>query len=390
MTAEGAPAEPRPLARELDRLGLEKVLFPQFSKPPRDLAEKLSTALYRDGALYRDEVISRVGLGRDRARRVERALRLEPLLEPLRQHRSESDGAERMALRVRRLPEAPPIEAVTIPRRDQLSLCVSSQVGCALRCAFCATGHLGLHGNLTAGEIVEQHSWAIRTRGLRVGDVVFMGMGEPLLNYDAVLEAAQRLTAREGAQVSARRILISTAGIVPAIRRFARESHPFQLLFSLTSAIPEKRTRLMPIELRYPLDELRDAMCEYQASRRRNRHVTLEYTAIPGVNLAEEDVDALQAFVEGIPVIVDVIPYNATPSPFRPPSWGEVKSFTTALRRLRVPVKIRYSAGKQIAAGCGQLAADEVAAAPASGHMTAPAGIFSDSTSTAAAGVTEP
>jgi 23S rRNA (adenine2503-C2)-methyltransferase len=174
---------------------------------------------------------------------------------------------------------------VAIPRRDDLTLCISSQSGCALACRFCATGLLGFRDNLTAAEILEQHAWAERETGRRVTDVVFMGMGEPFMNYEAVLDAAHRLTEKTCAQISYKRLVISTAGVVPQIRRYARERQPFPLYFSITSAIPEKRRELMPIENTYPLPELVDAIREYLRSRRWNPRATLKYVAIPGENM---------------------------------------------------------------------------------------------------------
>ncbi|MGQ9590028.1 MAG: radical SAM protein [Planctomycetota bacterium] len=378
----GAPEtgrrDPRPWARELDRDGLERALWPHFPRPPRHLASDLAVALYREGALEREEVIERARLGRRRLGGVEAAVRLGPLLSLVRRARSEADGAERYVLAIRRLGGDALVEAVAIPRRAGLVLCISSQSGCALGCRFCATGLLGHRADLTAGEIVEEYAWALRAAGRRPTDAVFMGMGEPLLNYEAVIAAAYRLTSSLGAQISPRRISISTVGIPERVREHARTSHPFPLIFSLTSAIPEKRARLVPAAKRYPLDDLRDAILEYRARRRRNRRVTIACVAIPGHTMGEEDVDALGAFVEGLPATIDVIPLNPTVAPFSPPSWAEVKRFTTSLRRLRVPVKIRYSAGKSAAAGCGQLAADLLPAVSAGGHVDAPPGIFSD------------
>jgi 23S rRNA (adenine2503-C2)-methyltransferase len=379
LTAEvSRQSTQRPFARELDLKELERALFPCCSDRPRELAFSLAVAMYRNGALTREEIAARASLGRRRLSRVEAALRLGPLLSLKRRVESKEDGSARLVLAINRLERKELIEAVTIPRRQDLTLCLSSQAGCALACTFCATGLLGFRANLTAGEILEQAAWAQRTAGRRITDAVFMGMGEPFLNYDAVLSAAYRLTATEGAQISHRKIILSTAGIVPRIRQYTREGHPFQLFFSLTSALQEKRRRLMPIEATYPLSELRDAIGEHQKSRRRNRHVTLEYVAIPGENMREEDIDALEQFIEGLPCILNVIPYNSIGGGFRPPTWAEVKAFTSALRRLQIPVKIRYSSGKSVAAGCGQLAADLVAAGPAAGHMASPPGIFSD------------
>lgn len=366
------------LARELDLQGIEEALRGAFSSPPAALAPSIAIALYRHGALTREEAIARAEIGKHRVPLVDSVLRFDPLLTLERRVASDADGGARLVLSLNRLGGRERIEAVTIPRRDDLTLCLSSQAGCALACSFCATGLLGFRANLTAGEIVEQHAWAERTAGRRVTDVVFMGMGEPLLNHDAVLAAAYRLTRTEGAQISPRKIVISTAGVVPRIREYAREGHPFQVFFSLGSAIPEKRRRLMPVDGTYPLDELRDAILEYQASRKRNRRVTLAYVAIPGENMGEEDVEALGRFVEGLPSILNVIPYNSVEGRFRPPSWAEVKAFTVSLRRLGMPIKTRYSSGKGVGAGCGQLAADNVAAPAATGHMAAPPGVFSD------------
>ncbi|MBI4607078.1 MAG: radical SAM protein [Planctomycetes bacterium] len=373
-----ATVPPLPHARELDLEGLEEALRRGPARRPRELALSLAAALYRHGALTRDEVAAKTPLGRERLAAVESAVRLGPLLELERRVPSQADGGARLVFSVSRLGGKEAVEAVAIARRDDLTLCLSSQAGCALGCVFCATGLLGFRANLTAGEIVEQHAWAVRTAGHRVTDVVFMGMGEPLLNYDAVIAAAYRLTRAEGPQISCRKIVISTVGIAPRIRQYAREGHPFQLFFSITSAIPEKRARLMPIEARYPLPELREAIDEFVRSRRRNRYATLQYVTIPGENMGPEDVAALGEFTRGLKCIVNVIPYNAVIDRFRPPTWREVSDFTRSLRAIQVPVKVRYSSGKSVAAGCGQLAADLIAAGAPSGHMTAPPGIFSD------------
>lgn len=363
--------------------GLAGALAPRFARPPRALAKALAESMYRRGKLEREEILTDAGVGRERRALIDEVLELGPLLTLEREISAEGDGCRRLVLGVRRLSRlgrAPAIEAVVIPRRDDLTLCLSSQVGCALACTFCATGMLGFRSNLTAGEILEQHAWAERRSGRRVTDVVFMGMGEPLLNYDAVLESAYRLTRSEGAQISPRRIVLSTVGVVPRIRQYTRECHPFALFFSLTSALPEKRLRLMPIEATYPLAELKDAIREHVASRRRNRYATLEYVAIPGETMGEEDIEALRKFVTGIPAIINVIPYNAVGGRFRAPTWSEVWEFNRALRSLGVPIRTRYSSGKQVSAGCGQLAADQLATAGLEGHMAAPPGLFTDLT----------
>ncbi len=364
-----------PLARELDGKGIERALSACLGPgSARACADWLELQLYQRGALHPSDL---AGGPRTWLEAVPKALRLEPLLELLEESRSTEDGSVRLVLRPRRTGSREPIEAVAIPRRDDLALCLSSQAGCPLACEFCATGLLGFSSNLTVAEILEQHAWAQRLAGRRPTDVVFMGMGEPLLNYDAVIEAAYRLTAPRGAQVSPRKIVISTAGVVPMIRRFVREGHRFQLFFSVISAIPEKRRRLMPIEAVHPLPELAAAIGEYQRSRRRNRWAMLEYVAIPGENMGQEDIDALGKVFAGIPCIIDVIPYNTTDGRFRAPTWDEVRGFTLDLHRLGMPVKVRYSSGKKHGGGCGQLAAGRIRSA-LEGHLLAPPGIFTD------------
>jgi 23S rRNA (adenine2503-C2)-methyltransferase len=367
--------EELPLARTLDRKGLERALRPHLPEgAARACAAWLELQLYQGGALRPEDLADGPRTWREA---VEKGLRLEPLLSLAEESRSTEDGSIRMVLRPTRPGAQDPIEAVAIPRRDDLAICLSSQAGCPLACQFCATGLLGFLSNLTADEILEQHAWAQRLAGRRPTDAVFMGMGEPLLNYDAVIEAACRLTAQRGPQISPRRIVISTAGVVPMIRRFVREGHAFQLFFSVTSAIPEKRRRLMPIEAVHPLPELVGAIGEYQRSRRRNRWAVLEYVAIPGQNMGPEDIAALGEAFAGIPCILDVIPYNTTGGRFRAPTWDEMRKFTADLRGLGMPVKVRYSSGKKHGGGCGQLAAGQHRS-PLEGHLLAPPGIFTD------------
>jgi 23S rRNA (adenine2503-C2)-methyltransferase len=371
-----AAGDPRPLARELDREGLEKALRPFLTPGGAEGCSRwLELALYQRGALGAEEIDWESHRWKEAAAQ---ALRLEPLLHLEKEVRSGEDGSQKLLFSIPRLGAGERIEAVAIRRRGDLTLCVSSQVGCPLACEFCATGLLGLRANLTAGEILEQQAWAERRTGQRVTDVVFMGMGEPLLNYQPVLSAAYALANPRGPQISHRKIVISTAGVTPQVRRYVREGHRFPLFFSITSAIPEKRRRLMPIEEVYPLCELVEAIREYQRAWRRNRWVVLEYVAIPGENMGEEDITALGETFRGIPYILDVIPYNPTDGRFRAPSWAEVRQFTQALRRLEAPVKVRYSSGKKAGGGCGQLAAGEIAPPRLEGHLLAPPGIFSD------------
>ncbi len=248
------------------------------------------------------------------------------------------------------------VEAVRIPLFDtHHTLCLSSQVGCALGCAFCATGRLGLTRNLESWEMVAQYL-AVRADSQRpVTGAVFMGQGEPFHNYDAVLRAAHVLCDPAGGRIDQRRISISTAGVVPMIRRYTAEGHRFRLCVSLNAALPEKRAALMPVERGHPLDELVDAIREHALRRDR---VTVEYVMMAGVNVGEEDAAALGRLLRGFPVRLNPIAVNDATGRFRPPGEAEWKAFRDALARHLPgqPVVRRYSGGQDQNAACGMLA----------------------------------
>lgn len=247
-------------------------------------------------------------------------------------------------------------EAVRIPLFDKKHVvCISSQVGCALGCAFCSTGRLGFSRNLSTWEMVEQVRVVRDEAALPVRHVVFMGMGEPFLNYDNVIRAARLFTQSGGLQVSGRNITISTAGVVPSIRRFTEESHPFRLTFSLTSAIPEKRRWLMPVEKRWPLHELVEAIGDY--ARATGDRAVIAYVVVKGVNTGAEDVEALRQTFRDIPVKLDLIDVHDASGRLEPPDAEELKRFRDMLQVLRVPIGRRYSGGSEIGASCGNLAA---------------------------------
>jgi 23S rRNA (adenine2503-C2)-methyltransferase len=248
------------------------------------------------------------------------------------------------------------VEAVRIPLFDTHHVaCLSSQAGCAMACAFCATGTLGLTRSLAAWEMVAQllHLRADSTRPIT--GVVFMGQGEPFANYQAVLDAAYVLCDPSGARIDARRISISTAGLVPQIRRYTAEGHKFRLCVSLNAALPEKRRALMPIDKAWPLDELVDAVREHAAARGR---VTLEYVMMAGVNTGEEDAEALGRLLAGIPVKLNPIAVNDATGRFRPPTEPEWNEFRDRLARHLPgqPIVRRYSGGQDQHAACGMLA----------------------------------
>jgi 23S rRNA (adenine2503-C2)-methyltransferase len=253
-----------------------------------------------------------------------------------------------------------PFEAVRIPllhRLDDLKyvVCVSSQVGCSLGCEFCATGRMGFRRDLAAWEIVDQVIKIRDDSPHPVRGVVFMGMGEPLLNYDRVIQAARILTESSGMAIGGKAITISTAGIVPGIRRFTAERHIYRLLVSLNSADPRQRRELMPVEKAYPTTELISALREYHEAT--GRRVVLTWTMIAGVNTRPEDAEMLANLISDLPVKLDLIEVNDPTGRFKPPSAEELSLFRDALSaKLGVPVGRRYSGGADIAAACGMLA----------------------------------
>ena len=280
-----------------------------------------------------------------------------PRLEGLDTRTSARDGFTKYLLRGAG-PE--PFEAVRIPllhrAGDEKTIaCVSSQVGCAMGCAFCATGRMGFVRNLAAWEMVDQVVRIAQDSEHPVRGVVFMGMGEPLLNLDEVVRAAHILSEPCGLAIAAKAISISTAGVVSGILRFATERWPFRLVVSLTSADPERRRALMPAAASLP--ELMDALRDYQAAV--GRRVTLAWTMISGLNVGESDAIQLARLTAGLPITLDLIDVNDASGRFQPPTPGELAAFRDALRKhVGMPVARRYSGGADIHAACGMLAGE--------------------------------
>jgi 23S rRNA (adenine2503-C2)-methyltransferase len=250
------------------------------------------------------------------------------------------------------------IETVLMQGDRRATVCVSSQAGCAMGCTFCATGQAGLDRHLDTGEIVEQVLRAQHASPQRVSNVVFMGMGEPLANYDAVWHAIERLHADVG--ISARHITISTVGIVPAMRRLATESLPVTLAVSLHAPDDELRETLVPLNRRYPIAEVLDAAAEVAGAH--GRRVTFEYACIAGLNDRPDQAEALGHLLAAWPGVggahVNLIPLNPT-SGFagRAPSASRLRAFAQTLQRPGVTVTIRRNRGVDIDAACGQLRA---------------------------------
>src|SRR5438105_7251750 len=266
------------------------------------------------------------------------------------------DGARVGAGRIPIPCEAPGADVSAYARKEKKYIvCVSSQAGCALACAFCATGELGFQRNLFAHEIVGQ-VLAVRGEADRpVRGVVFMGMGEPFLNYDQVITAARILSHPAGGQIDSRAITVSTAGIVPAIRRFTAEGHKFRLAVSLTHPVPRMRKLLMPIESIHPTGELVSALHDHARARR--TRVLVEYVLLGGVNDSPEDARALTRLLDARLVKLDLIDVNGATGGFRRSIRAARSAFLDVLAQAGMPFAIRYSGGQDVAAGCGQLAA---------------------------------
>lgn len=247
-------------------------------------------------------------------------------------------------------------EVVRIPleKAGHFSLCLSSQVGCAMRCAFCATGKLGLKRNLLTEEILGSFLVVRDETPGRVSGAVFMGQGEPFHNYEAVIRAATLLHHPCGGRIAAENISISTVGLVPQIHRYAAEKQPYRLVVSLTSARQEVRERLLPVAAKWSLEELAEALRAYaQACGTR---VTVAWVLMGGVNDGAEEVAALQRLLGDLPLRLNLIDVN-TSQGFRRSTDAEREQFRDRLQALEVPIVRRYSVGRAENSACGMLAA---------------------------------
>lgn len=287
--------------------------------------------------------------------RLETAFTLAPF-EPIAEHLSEDGQTRKLALR---LADGEIIETVWMRYETRESVCVSTQAGCAMGCVFCATGQGGLRRNLTAGEIVGQvlaFARLLTPQSARVTNVVFMGMGEPFANYDAVWQAACTLMDPAGLGIGARHIVISTVGIIPGIRRFAQQRSQVRLAISLHAPHDVLRDQLIPINRAYPVGPLMDAVRDYV--KLTGRRVTFEYALIAGVNDKPEQAQALAALLRGLPAHVNLIPLNpVADSPWRPSPRERVRQFQATLTEHGIACTVRLGRGTDIQAACGQLRA---------------------------------
>ena len=268
--------------------------------------------------------------------------------------KAEDDSAVKLALL---LSDGSIIECVRLSDgKGRYTACLSSQVGCAMGCAFCSTGTMGLIRNLDASEIAEQFL-QLTLLDEPITHIVFMGMGEALTNFTALMDAINTLHREDGFNISLRRMTISTCGYVPGIRRLSELGLPVRLAVSLVSADDDTRSRIMRVNHTYPLDQLKDALLSFQ--HHQDRRLTLEYCMLSGVNTDRKSAEQLASFVKGLDALVNLIPWNPIPElGFRTPAEEEIRQFEKDLKSLGINYTIRRSKGRSISGACGQLATE--------------------------------
>jgi 23S rRNA (adenine2503-C2)-methyltransferase len=329
-----------------DRVEMETALAALDA--PRFHGRQVFHWIYRRGV---SEFAEMTDLGRDLRARLAAACSIStPLLEA---RQTSTDGTTKFLLR---LQDGRHIESVFIPDTPAQTFCVSTQVGCAMNCAFCLTGKMGLTRNLSAGEIAGQvrvlaHATALAGQPF---NIVLMGMGEPLHNYDATMKALAILADEQGLAVSPRRVTLSTVGVVPALKRLAAEPLMPNVAISLHGTTEAQRDALVPINRKYPLEELIE-VCKQFPVRRRGR-ITFEYVLLHEVNDTPEDARRLVKLLAGVKAKVNLLPLNEAPGiPFRRPPDERVDAFARILADKDVLVSVRKSRGRDIRAACGQL-----------------------------------
>jgi len=248
------------------------------------------------------------------------------------------------------------IETVSMVENNRHTVCLSSQAGCVLDCHFCATGKLGLKRNLSTGEIVDQLIYVRENTDQPITNVVFMGMGEPFHNYDNVLNASDIFHSPKGFNLASTRITISTAGLLPQINKYIKEKRRYKLAISLNASNDKVRTKIMPINKKWSINDLIKSGKEY--SNQKKRLIMFEYVLLKGINDSEEDALELARLLQGIPCKINLIPYNEIEGKYQRPDEATITKFSEILHNYRdeYRVLVRWSKGQDIAAGCGQLA----------------------------------
>jgi 23S rRNA (adenine2503-C2)-methyltransferase len=247
------------------------------------------------------------------------------------------------------------VECVIIPKRERTTICLSTQVGCKFKCKFCASGLGGFSRNLTISEILNQIAYAKHALGLKIDNYVFMGMGEPLDNYENLIESIRIMNDENAFNIGARRITISTCGITPFINKLSSFNMQVNLSLSLHAVSNEKRSMIMPVNRRYPLEGVIDALAKY--SKKTGRMLTLEYVLIPGFNNKIRDAEGLINIAQYLKAKINLIPYSPVESiGFKAPVKPDMDVFLNRVRSKYAHITVRDSRGKDIQAACGQLA----------------------------------
>ncbi len=337
-----------------------------------ELAERFTLPRYRLGQIYRaatKDLASDFAAMTVLPAELRAALDASVRLSSVRLEREATSGDGQTTKFLFALDDGKEIEAVLMRHHGgRTTACISSQAGCALKCDFCATGQGGFFRNMRALEIFDQAvtlARRARDEGRGLTNLVFMGMGEPFLNYDAVMDTVALLNDGQGFNLGARHITISTAGVVPGIERFTAEGTQVNLAISLHAPDDASRVKLMPIDKKWPIAKLMHAVRAYVSTT--HRKVFYEYLMLDGVNDRPEDARQLADLLGGPLHHVNLIPYNATDAPYRRSSPAAMRRFQSILRERGVPSTIRHTMGDDIAAACGQLRIEK-------GRATRPSG----------------
>lgn len=322
-------------------------------------AKQILEWIYHKGALEWDEMTN---LSKPLREKLAAHLRF-PVLEPVKVTESKDGETFKFLWRLR---EGQFIESVLICSGARRTICVSSQVGCPARCAFCASGQQGFFRNLRPAEILEQvlriNRW-LAPKGERISHVVFMGMGEPLKNYESVVKSIELISHPDLLNISQRRITLSTVGIVEGIRRLSSEGLKVNLVLSLHAPNQHIRKKIIPYARKYPLEEILAAMDEY--AQKTKRDITYEYTLLAGINDHPDHALELAHLLHGKQCTVNLIPYNPVPGiRLKRPDKKSIKAFRSVLYGSRIRNTCRYTKGEDIAAACGQLALQESLQSP--------------------------
>lgn len=332
--------------KDLSPKEIEKFVLDNDLQPFR--AIQISKWLYKKGVDCFDEMSD---LSKDFRDLLDFSFSIKPSLE-LVQEQVSIDGTKKYLFK---LDDGNQIESVLIPEKSRKTLCISSQVGCALGCTFCMTGTVGKIRNLKPSEILDQYMMVNQYNENSITNIVFMGMGEPLDNLDNLVKVINVLTDKNYLALSPKRITVSTSGLVPQIKKLG-EQVSVNLAVSLNAPRDELRDEIMPINKRYPISELLKASVNFPVPNR--KYLMFEYVLLKGVNDSDSDAHTLGRLLRGIKCKINVIPFNeASPLPYKSPDWERVLKFQDILISYRINVRIRKSRGSDILGACGQLAA---------------------------------